>query len=172
MSIDTNKIFLRPRFSIDLEKSKEEVLALFLREKKKKQKRFIIKIVDEHIFLDILNKDNHFWSPHLHLEIVEEEGEKTKVKGLFGPKPGVWTFFMFLHFVVATAFIGFSIWAYVGSKMEESNAFPIVMMVVLPMVWILLYLFGRLGRDFGRSQIVKMQVFLIELLEIKPAQSL
>jgi hypothetical protein len=155
-----------------LEKSKEEVLALFQKEKKEEKKRFIIRIVDEHIFLDILNKDNHFWSPHLHLEIVTEEDKKTKVKGLFGPKPGVWTFFMFLHFVVATAFIGFAIWAYVGSKMEETNVFPIVMMVVLPIVWILLYLFGRLGKDFGRSQIVKMQVFLIELLEIKSAQSL
>lgn len=172
MSFDPNKIFLRPRFSIDLEKSKEEVLALFQKEKKEEKKRFIIRIVDEHIFLDILNKDNHFWSPHLHLEIVTEEDKKTKVKGLFGPKPGVWTFFMFLHFVVATAFIGFAIWAYVGSKMEETNVFPIVMMVVLPIVWILLYLFGRLGKDFGRSQIVKMQVFLIELLEIKSAQSL
>lgn len=126
-----------------------------------------MKIVDEHVFLDILKKDNHFWSPHLHLEIVADEDGKTTVKGLFGPKPQVWTFFMFLHFVVATAFIAFSIWAYVGSKVEESNVFPIVMMVVLPIVWILLYLFGRLGRDFGKGQIKKMQLFLVELLEAK-----
>lgn len=167
LSFDTNQIFLRPRFSIDLTKSKEEVLALFQREKKEAKKRFVIKIIDEHIFLDVLNKDNHFWSPHLHLEIMEHEDGKTKVKGLFGPKPQVWTFFMFLHFVVATLFIGCSIWTYVGSKMEGSSMFPIIMMVVLPIVWIVLYLFGRLGRDFGKSQIKKMQQFLIEVLELK-----
>lgn len=165
MSFDTNQIFLRPKFSIDLERSKEEVLTMFQQAKKEAKKRFRIKIVDEHVFLDILKKDHHFWSPHLHLEIVAEEGEKTKLKGLFGPKPQVWTLFVFLHFVVATAFIGCSIWAYVGSKMEAFNVFPIVMMVVLPIVWILLYLFGRLGRDFGKDQIKKMQQFLIELLE-------
>jgi hypothetical protein len=168
LSLDTNKIFLRPRFSIDLNKSKEEVLGLFQQEKKEDPKRFSIRIVDEHIFLDILQKDNHFWSPHLHLELLDEDDGKTQLKGLFGPKPQVWTFFMFLHFVVATAFIGCAIWAYVGSKLEEASIFPIVMVVILPIIWILLYLFGRLGKDFGRSQIVKMQGFLIELLEIKP----
>ena len=167
MSIDTNKIFLRPRFSIDIQKSREDLIALFQKEKGEQKKRFKLKIVDEHIFLDILPKDNHFWSPHLHLELVSEEETKTKVKGLFGPKPQVWTFFMFLHFVVATLFIGCGIWAYVGSTLEETPIFPIVMLVVLPMIWVLLYLFGRLGRDFGKKQIVQMQVFLIELLEIK-----
>lgn len=167
MSFDPNQIFLRPRFSIDLEKSTEEVLSVFQKEKEKKPKQFLIKILDEHIFLDILRKDNHFWSPHLHLEIIsQEEEKKTRVKGLFGPKPQVWTFFMFLHFVVATLFIGCCIWVYVGSTLEKTNVFPIVMMVVLPIVWITLYLFGRLGRDFGKKQILKMQTFLIEVLEI------
>lgn len=123
--------------------------------------------MDEHIFLDILNKDNHFWSPHLHLELEEATEKITKVKGLFGPKPQVWTFFMFLHFVVATLFIGCGIWAYVGSTLEETPILPIILLIILPMVWILLYLFGRLGRDFGKGQIKQMQIFLIELLEIR-----
>lgn len=167
LSFDVNKIFLRPRFSIDIKKSREDIITRFEKQKLQEKRKFLIRIVDEHIFMDIRKKDNHFWSPHLHLELVEEEQKLTKVKGLFGPKPQVWTFFMFLHFVVATLFIGCAIWAYVGRTLEDSSIFPIIMMVVLPIVWILLYMFGRLGRDFGKSQIRQMQIFLIELLEIK-----
>ncbi len=167
MSFDPNQIFLRPRFSIDIQKSKAEIVKLFEKQKVSSPKKFIIKIVDEHIFLDILNKDNHFWSPHLHLELEEATEKITKVKGLFGPKPQVWTFFMFLHFVVATLFIGCGIWTYVGSTLEETPILPIILLIILPMVWILLYLFGRLGRDFGKGQIKQMQIFLIELLEIR-----
>lgn len=165
--MDVNQIFLRPRFSIDIKKSKEEIVKIFEKQKVSQPKQFVIKILDEHIFLDILNKDNHFWSPHLHLELVDLETNSTKIKGLFGPKPQVWTFFMFLHFVVATLFIGCGIWAYVGASLEETPIFPIIMLIILPMVWILLYLLGRMGRDFGKSQIKKMQIFLIEILEIK-----
>lgn len=44
---------------------------------------------------------------------MEPEEKQAVVKGLFEPKPQVWTLFMFFHFAVALAFIGFSIMAYV-----------------------------------------------------------
>jgi hypothetical protein len=148
---------------MDLVMSKSEVLALFVKAKEQPNRRFRIKILDEHIYFDVLNKDSHFWSPHLHMEVLEE-GPKVTIKGLFGPKPQVWTFFMFLHFVIATLFVGCCIWVYVGSTLEKTNVFPIVMMILLPVLWIVLYLFGRLGRDFGAKQTKKMQNFLLELL--------
>lgn len=143
--------------------SKDEVLHLFSKAKGSPEKSFRIKILDEHIYLDVLSKDSHFWSPHLHME-VQEEGQKVILKGLFGPKPQVWTFFMFLHFVVGTLFIGSCIWVYVNSTLDKTNVFPIVMLILLPVVWIVLYLFGRMGRDFGAKQTKKMQTFLLELL--------
>lgn len=143
--------------------SKTEVLNLFTKAKENPDKSFRIHILDEHIYFDVLSKDSHFWSPHLHMEI-QEEGQKVILKGLFGPKPQVWTMFMFLHFVIATLFVGCCIWVYVGSTLEKTNIFPIVMIILLPVIWIVLYLFGRLGRDFGAKQTKKMQTFLLELL--------
>ena len=42
----------------------------------------------------------------LHVEIEKEDGT-TVVKRILGPRPKIWTFFMFLHFIVAIAFFVF-----------------------------------------------------------------
>ena len=165
MSTINQEIFLRPRFVLSSKKSQEKVLEDFLEEKNKKEQEFSIKIVDEHIFIDVSQKDSHFWSPQLHLEIFQE-GSDTKIKGLFGPKPQVWTFFMFLHFVVGIAFIGAGVWAYVNHSLEKSLAIPIILLVMLPMIWVLLYFVGRLGRDFGKNQIKKQYHFMIKVLKL------
>ena len=57
----------------------KDLLLLFEQAKDQQEKQFKIKIVDEHIFLDVLAKDNHFWSPHLHLEVVLDEDEKVEI---------------------------------------------------------------------------------------------
>ena len=146
LNVDPNNIVLRPRFVLESAKSKDQLVSDFRNFKNEATKKFNIKIVDTHIFIDVLKHQSHFWSPQLHLEIIEE-GKQTKVKGLFGPKPQVWTFFMFLHFVVATFFIGCLVWVYVNSTLEKKNVFPIIMLFVLPFLWILLYLIGRLGKE-------------------------
>lgn len=159
------ELFLRPRFSLTSEKTQERILEDFAKTKDSEGQTFRIKVVDTHIFIDISEEESHFWSPQLHLEILEVEENKVKVKGIFGPKPQVWTFFMFLHFVVGVVFIGSAVWTYVNYSLEKSLMLPILLLIILPMVWILLYFVGRLGRDFGKNQIKKMQQFLLQVLE-------
>jgi len=164
LSSSNQEIFLRPRFVLPSEKSQETILEEFLNEKNKEERKFIIKVIDEHVFIDVLKKDSHFWSPQLYLEISEEE-HTTQIKGLFGPKPQVWTFFMFLHFVVGISFIGVGVWAYVSYTLEESLIIPVILLFVMPLIWILLYVVGRLGKDFGKSQIKKLHAFMLQTLE-------
>jgi len=90
-----NDIVLRPRFQLELPQPKESVLESF---ENKKKEPFLINRIDDHVFIKFQKKDVHFWSPQLHLEINEIDTEKSKVYGLFGPNPTLWTFFMFLHF--------------------------------------------------------------------------
>lgn len=164
MSTTNQEIFLRPRFVLPTEKSQETILNDFVKEKNKEEQKFIIKIMGEHIFIDVLQKDSHFWSPQLHLEIIEEENTTT-IKGLFGPKPQVWTFFMFLHFVVGISFICVGVWAYVNYTLEKSLVVPMILLFVMPLIWILLYIIGRLGKDFGKSQIKKLRAFMLQTIE-------
>lgn len=164
MSKINQEIFLRPRFVLSSGKSQEKILKSFEETRNNNAQKFIVKIVDEHVFIDVSEKDSHFWSPQLHLEIIQKE-DKTEIKGLFGPKPQVWTFFMFLHFIVGTAFLGVGVWAYVNHSLDKGLVVPIIMLVMLPMIWVLLYFVGRLGRDFGKKQIKKQHQFMMETLE-------
>ncbi len=165
MSTFNQEIVLRPRFVLHSGKSKEEILVRFSEAQKQNEYQLVLKILDEHVFMDISAEKSHFWSPQLHLEILAKD-QGADVKGLFGPKPQVWTFFMFLHFVVGTAFVGVAIWLYVNYSLEKSLALPIVLLVMLPMIWVLLYFIGRLGRDFGKKQMKKQYQLLLDVLEL------
>lgn len=159
-----NQIFLKPRFQIDFGMNAEVLLEKISQEIAEEEK-YKVKLVDNHMVVDIPEKDNHYWSPQLHLEIEELTENSAKIRGLFGPKPQVWTLFMFIHFGVATAFLIFATIVYTNASLGKSSVFPIAMLVVLPIVWITLYLVGRLGKSTGQPQMDELKKFTKELLK-------
>ena len=158
-----NQIFLKPRFQIDFEMDAENLVSK-LTENLLGERKYRTKIVDNHLVIDVNEKDEHFWSPQLHVEIEEIEESRSKLKGLFGPKPGVWSLFMFIHFGVATAFIVFAIVAYSNWSLQKDAFFPIVMLIVLPIIWVTLYFLGRLGKSTGQQQMDELKEFTLSLL--------
>lgn len=159
-----NQIFLKPRFQIDF-KMNATVLVSKVEELLKEEKNYRTKIVDNHLVIDVSEKDEHFWSPQLHVEVEPMEEDASKLKGLFGPKPGVWSLFMFIHFGVATAFIIFGIIAYSNWSLDKDVFFSIVMLIVLPIVWVTLYFLGRLGKSTGQKQMDELKAFTLQLLK-------
>ena len=114
-----NKIVLKPRFKIEIDEDKELIIGKFKNKFAQGGSQFSGKIVDHHVIIDVNQKEQHFWSPQLHVEIEENEENTTLVKGLFGPKPTVWSLFMFIHFGVAVAFIVFLVIAYTHWSLEQ-----------------------------------------------------
>lgn len=159
-----SEVFLRPRFSIDLNESSETVLTRFSVAFKKEDIVFRGSIVDGHIFISVPKKEEHFWSPQLHLEIIEKNGNTSKLKGLFGPKPQVWTLFMFMHFVIGTLFLGSCVLLYTKLSLKESIVFPLIMMIFLPLLWVLFYFLGKIGKDTGKSQMQDLHDFMIKVI--------
>ncbi|MBQ4821666.1 GTP-binding protein [Aquimarina sp. MMG016] len=154
----SKNIALRPRFFQDLDVSSEEALEAF-ELKGASCKDFKISRIDHHVFIRIPKKEQHFWSPQLHLEIYDVD-DQPKLKGLFGPSPTVWTFFMFAHFIVATCFIGAGIWMYVNISLGHEYIYPILAMVLLFITWFVLYFAGRLGRDAGKKEMQALYNFM------------
>lgn len=165
MSLE-NDIVLRPRFKIELKKNNQEVLKVF-EEAKKTQKDFIVSRVDDHVFIKIPKADEHFWSPQLHLEIMEIDKNSSRLFGLFGPNPTVWTMFMFFHFIVAGLFIGFGIWAYTNWTLKTDFAIQLFVTILMIVLWVALYFGGRLGKATGRDQMVLLHNFMNSLLYSK-----
>ncbi len=166
MSNELNEeIFLRPRFEISFTETREELLMKFKKRIKEKDYQFIIKVIDYHIIVDIPRDENHFWSPQLHMEIVDDVLNNGSIlKVLFGPKPQVWTMFMFLHFIIGTLFIGALVMFYSGWSLNGNTDFPIISMIVLIVIWMAMYFGGRYGRSLGKDQMTILYDFMSETL--------
>ena len=168
MSTTSNTIILRPRFQITIEEDKSSLLTLF-EHANNNAADFIVTRVDDHVFIKIPKSQQHFWSPELHLEInaSTDNDKKSIIYGLFGPKPSVWTMFIFFHFVVATLFIGFGIWTYVNWSLGESSTIQLFLTLLMVLVWFILYFGGRIGRRTGTPQMYELHHFMRAVLKDK-----
>lgn len=156
-----NDIVLRPRFQIEVPEAKERVLKAF---ENLKQNPFIIKRLDEHIFIKFMPEKNSLWSPQLHLEIDEIDEKSCKLFGVYGPNQALWTFFMFLHFGVATIFIILGIWAYSSASLDKPYRLQLGLMGFMVVLWFVLYFFGRMGKRKGKPQMRELYQLLMKVL--------
>jgi len=161
----SSDIYLRPRFKLNFEESHQNLIEKFKDISKNKASKFGIVISDGHVIIDIPKEENYFWSPQLNIEIEQFEGDKSIVKGLFGPKPQVWTLFMFIHFAMAVFFIGFSIAAYVQWTLKSDYKAALTITLTLPILWIVMYFLGRLGKKTGHKQMNELHDFMMKTLQ-------
>jgi ABC-type multidrug transport system fused ATPase/permease subunit len=160
-----NKILLKPRFKIACDESVEIIMEKFKKAFDSSNCDYCNKIVDHHIVIDVPKKEDHFWSPQLHLEVEEDENNTTVIKGLFGPKPQIWTFFMFIHFAVAVTFIVFFVVAYVNWSLKQDFSLALAMCISMPIFWVVLYVLGQLGKKKGYQQMIELDNFVKKILE-------
>lgn len=160
----SNTIILRPRFKISITANHKTLLTAFETTNAVKT-GFVVSRVDAHLFIRLPIQKQHFWSPQLHLEIIEEGEEKATVNGLFGPKPSVWTMFMFFHFVIAIFFIAFGIWTYTNYKLNTSFGLSLFFTLFMVVLWIVFYFIGRLGKAKGRPEMQLLYNFMNQTLK-------
>ena len=156
-------IVLRPRFQISLDQPKEKALDSF---DNNSPDPFVVKRIDDHVFIKFNQKNIHFWSPQLHLEINEVDEESSKLYGLFGPNPTLWTFFIFIHFGVGTFFVIFGIWAYSYAALDEPYGLQLGAMIFMVILWFILYGFGRAGKRKGKPQMNELYSFMSNKLQL------
>jgi Na+/melibiose symporter-like transporter len=165
------EIVLRPRFKIDLKRSSEWALEA-LETAGRQTSQFVVTRLDDRVFIKIPKEKQHFWSPQLDLQIwdseeeEEEEEAKTTLSGLFGPKPSVWTLFMFLHFAVAGLFITAGIWAYVNATLNQPFSIQLLLLFLLAIGWFILYFAGRMGKSVGKKEMIALDKFMRQTLQL------
>lgn len=158
-----NKVLLKPRFKIPLEGEEEFWIEQFKIHLKSDYPDYRSKIVGNHIVVDVPESEETFWSPQVHAEIEKDDGQ-TYLKGIMGPKPKVWTFFMFLHFAVAVAFFVFFVVFYTNWSLNQDYKFAMIMCIVMPIVWVLLYFSGQYGKKRGYNQMRKLYQILHQIV--------
>jgi len=129
-------------------------------------------IVDNHVILDITQKDIHYWSPQVNFRIEEDRNDPNQsvLSGIIGPRPKVWTLFMFIYFAIGT--IGFFISSFGMARLmmgEQSLllwAFPVAILLMLTA-----YLAGKMGERLGSDQVELLKSFIIEAITDSPTES-
>lgn len=164
MTDNLNKIILKPRFKLALESKKESVLQMFSKNLNLDTCDYSYKISGNHIFIDVSEKQDHFWSPQLHLEVVENE-KGSLLRGLFAPKPNIWTFFMFLHVIVAVSFMVFFVIAYSKWSIDVNYSFALGMCLAMVILWFILYFSGQIGKVKAKDQMNELRVFITNTLK-------
>lgn len=159
-----NKILLKPRFVLHHGEDKKVVLEKFKKAFERVETTLRGKVVGDHIVIDVANADAHIWSPQLQLEIVENDDKTSVIKGLFGPKPQLWTLFMFIHFGVALAFAVFVTMLYTDLSLGQDHTLSMILTIAMPILWMLFYLFGRWGKKKGHGQMVELDDFMKKVL--------
>ena len=160
-----NTIALRPRFSKDVPKSIEEILENATKIKAEVKADYRVKISDHHIFFFVTLAKRKYFSPHLHVELTENEDKTTNIRGLFGPDQTVWTFFMFLHFIIAGVFLIFSMIAYSHYRLEQSTKLDFIIMTLMVVFWFALYFQARINRKKCQPQMQELNKLMNKVVE-------
>jgi len=161
-----NKVLLKPRFRIEVDQVENQIMDNLKKRLNDENFNFRSQIANMHAVIDVPEEDEHYWSPQLTVEVIKEDN-KTIVKGLLSPKPKVWTFFMFLHFLVAISFFVFLVMFYTQYRLNQDYNFSLIMCIAMPVAWIVLYLVGQFGKKLGYEQMVQLHNFLVDSLNDK-----
>lgn len=141
---------IRPRFKIMTELSPEEIAEKLTEGLGKEACPCIGKVSKSYGTLKVPKAEQHYWSPQLNLTIEKTE-EGTLVRGLYGPRPTVWSMFVFFYAVIAFAIMIVGI---IGlSLMTLAKPSGILWLVpVLIILFLSLYLVAYFGKKKGYSQ--------------------
>ena len=149
----------------DVTKSIEGILENATKNKTEVKEDYRVKISDHHIFLFITLAKRKYYSPHLHIELTENEDKTTNVKGLYGPDQTVWTFFMFLHFIIAGIFLIFLMIAYSHWRLKQSTTLDFIIMGLMVVFWFALYFQARINRKKCQPQMHKLEELMNRIVE-------
>ncbi|NOX46421.1 MAG: hypothetical protein GXO89_05525 [Chlorobi bacterium] len=157
------KTSLRPRYTLNTTKSQKEVLKQIQDKLKEEPQTIQGQVVQDHAFIRIPDKDQHYWSPELHVWVREQDG-LTRVSGVVGPKPKIWTMFMFFYFVVlGLSFFG-GIYGIIQWQLDMDA--PFLWSIPAGIVGILLvYGAAQFGQKKGKEQMLLLRGFLDRAVE-------
>ncbi len=154
-------LHLRPRFAFDYQENKEEVLQ-GLKEHFQENKECIGRVTYDQVKIDIITEEQHYWTPQMTFSVEEDQGKPNQchISGLIGPRPAVWTMFMFFYFLIGLigAFLslyGLSQWTLGDENYPLIWAFPLALILIGTG-----YFVSKAGEKMGHDQIITLKEYL------------
>lgn len=109
--------------------------------------------------------DQHYWSPQLSLTL-EAMDNGSLIRGLYGPRPAVWTMFVFFYSLIGIAILFILIFG--TSRMSVNESGSILWFIpVLILIFLSLYLVAYFGQKVGHDQMEILHRFLEDSLGVE-----
>jgi hypothetical protein len=153
---------VRPRFQVDVDYSLDEIVDRIKKGLDDKNTACEGWAKPGYAKLFMPAEEQHYWSPQLTLNMEETE-EGTHLRGLFGPRPAVWTMFVFFYTVIGVAILFIGIFGLSYWQLGKS-ANILWLVPVLVLLFLSLYLVAFFGQKLGHDQIEIMHRFLEKCL--------
>lgn len=157
------KLRLRPRFKYKVHNTADQSLQTLRSHFDNATYKFRGEFVGEHIIISVNIKDEHYWSPTVSLRILQHN-EGSVIKGLFGPKPEVWTFFAFMRFAMLTAAVFLTIFGLAQVSLEHTP-WAIYGLVPILLIATIIWVAGRIGIKAGKDQMVLLKDYVFTALK-------
>lgn len=148
---------IRPRFSQDVNFTFEELKQLLEAELDQPNAPVTGKVHRGYASFFIPKKDQHYWSPQLAVTFEQSE-EGTNIRGLYGPKPAVWTMLIFFYAILGFATIVVTIMGF-GLKSLNKDGSILWLVPILLIALCSIYIVGYLGKKKGYDQMVIIHNF-------------
>lgn len=157
-----DRIRTRPRFKMFTHLTKEQYAENLKKYLHEHHDEFSGNINHEVATICVETEYDNYWKPNLALRI-EQEDEKTVIRGIFGPSHSVWTFFMFLYFFFSILWMTFFSMYYV-EKQINSHEYPWALSASFVMLFCisLTYAAAQFGQYKGREEMKKLRRFAEE----------
>ena len=149
---------MRPRFETVVPKTPAQTLQQLHDTLERRDGPCTGSILGRHVRLRIPEEQRTFWTPQLDVE-VEPHGDGALVRGLFGPHPDIWTFFIATYAVMTFCGItgllfGFVQWS-LGWSPWALWSVPIAALMIGSV-----YVVALIGQRLGYDQMVQLRDFL------------
>lgn len=158
-----SKVQIRPRFRITVPMASEEILNRLRAYLEKPNSDCSGTILSDFAILRIPEEKQHFWSPRLTVAF-EKEADGTLLRGLFGPRPAVWTMFAsFYAFTVFAALVG----AIYGLSQWQlgMDAWALWIVPTALVLLVIAYAIAYTGQKLGHDEMRMLRKILEDCLE-------
>ena len=149
---------VRPRFSIITDQEPKELIEKIHAALAQEDAPCIGKVYKEYGSISIPVAQQHYWSPSLKMTI-ERTDEGTEMRGLYGPRPAVWTMFVFFYSAIGFSIMVLSMMGMSYYSLGKSTNF-VWLIPVLIVALTTLYAVAYFGKKKGYNEIVIIHDFV------------
>ena len=149
---------VRPRFQVETDHTIEEMVGRIQYALQDENAPIRGRVRPTYATLFLPHQEQHYWSPVLNVSFEETESGSL-MRGLYGPRPSVWTMFVFFYGLIAFAVMIITIIGFSNMSLDRSGAI-LWLVPILILLFCSLYLVSYLGKRKGHDQMVTIHHFL------------